>query len=102
MTVVERIENPHGPSRHALASADATRENDDPRFATQLATMLDDKRSSGVFDQLILIAQPKLLGLLREQLSEPTRRLVKFESNKDLTRPTQESLRSHLSTFARV
>jgi protein required for attachment to host cells len=102
MTVVGRIENPHGHGRHAATGEEAARDHDEHPFATQLATMLDEKRGNGVFDQLILIAQPKLLGMLREQLSEPTRRVIKHESNQDLTRPTQESLRSHLATFARV
>jgi|GEM_PF-5104833 len=64
--------------------------------------MLDEKRCAGTFDQLILIAGPRLLDVLREQLSESTRRLVKVESNQELMRPTQESLRSHLAGYVRV
>jgi protein required for attachment to host cells len=102
MTVVERIENPRGHARHPLTTEESARDHGELRFATQLATMLDDKRRDHAFERLILIAEPKLLGLLRDQLSESTRRLVKLESNKDLARPTQESLRSHLPGHARV
>lgn len=102
MTVVERIENPRGSDGLTFSGEELGLDQPERRFAKQLATMLDDKRGAGSFDQLILIAEPRLLGLLREQLSEPTRRSIKVESNKDLTRPTQESLRSHLSGYARV
>jgi protein required for attachment to host cells len=102
MTVVERIENPREHAHTPLTGEESARDHVERRFATQLATMLDKKRRDRAFEQLILVAEPKLLGLLRHQLSEPTRRLVKLESSKDLARPTQESLRSHLPGHARV
>lgn len=99
MTVVARIENARG---HEGLTFSGEQPALDHNFAKQLATMLDETRCAGSFDQLILIAEPKLLGSLREQLSEPTRRLVKVESSQELSRPTQESLRSHLTGYARV
>lgn len=119
MTIVDRIENPRGrlseselhanqPGRpreysHVTPIRDESdRDQVQRSFTAQLASFLDCKRSDGAFDKLILIAADQLLSVLREQLCEATRRAIVVASNKDLIRPTQESLRSHLDGFARV
>ena len=91
-----------GHGRHALSSEESARDRVEHDFALQLAELLDRRRCEGVFDQLIMIAGPKLLGMLREAINEPTRRLVKVELNKELRQPTQELLRKQLAGLARV
>jgi protein required for attachment to host cells len=98
MTVMERIENPWRDLQDARSSDDQVERS----FGLQLAELLDQKRSEGAFHRLILIAEPKLLSVLSAQISPSTQHLVQVVSNKELMRPTQESLRSHLAGFARV
>lgn len=91
-----------GHGRHAFLSEETASERDEHAFALELAEMLDKNRVEGVFDMLVIIAGPKLLGKLRAALTTPTRRLVKAELDKDLIDPTQEDLRKHLAGLARV
>jgi protein required for attachment to host cells len=85
-----------------LAQEETAHERDEHMFALHLADVLDKNRMAGVFDMLVIIAGPKLLGKLRSALTEPTRKLVKAELDKDLIDPTEADLRSHLQGLARV
>jgi protein required for attachment to host cells len=122
IAVAEQIENPRGRmqsseleedrpgrsfdraghGRHSLSSEEPARDRVEHEFALQLAALLDLRRCEGIYDQLIMIAGPKLLGMLRKAISEPTRRLIKAELNKELRQPTQELLRKQLAGLARV
>jgi protein required for attachment to host cells len=122
LQIAEQIENPRGRlqsseleedrpgrsfdrgghGRHALSSEESARDRVEHNFAGQIAELLEQRRNEGVFDQLVLIAGPKFLGMLREAISEPTRKLIKAELNKELIAPTQEDIRKHLAGLARV
>ncbi len=56
------------------------------RFAKRLVTRLDRERQAGRMDSLLLIVEPKFLGVLREHLSVATRRRVRWEYPRDLVR----------------
>jgi protein required for attachment to host cells len=91
-----------GYGRHGMAQEEDAHERDEHKFALELAEYLDKNRMAGVFDLLVIVAGPKLLGKLRAALSEPTRKLVKAELDKDLIDPTEADLRKHLEGLARV
>jgi protein required for attachment to host cells len=88
--------------RHAYSSEEGATDRVEHDFAVQLADQLDQYRNSGAFDQLVLVAGPKLLGKLRHALSEPTRKLVSAELDKDLVDPTEQELRKQLTGLAKV
>jgi protein required for attachment to host cells len=54
-------------------------------FARLLARRLKEMHNSRHFDQLILIAPPAFLGLLRGHLAKPLDKLVERTIHKDLT-----------------
>jgi protein required for attachment to host cells len=58
------------------------------RFAKRLATRLETARRTGRLDELLLIAEPKFLGVLRPHLSASLRRLVSWELARDHVRST--------------
>jgi protein required for attachment to host cells len=91
-----------GHGRHALSTEESSREHVEHEFVRQLATLLDRERAVGAFDRLVLVAGPRLLGFLRIALTEPTRRLVAAQLNKELIDPTPGELRDHLKDLARV
>ncbi|MET0390791.1 MAG: host attachment protein [Polyangiales bacterium] len=91
-----------GHGSHALANEVTAHEHAARVFAHQLAERLDRERCAGTFDQLIIFAGPRMLGMLREELSEPTRRLVQLEVHKELLNPTPEILRKQLRGMAHV
>ncbi|HET8936470.1 MAG TPA: host attachment protein [Polyangiales bacterium] len=119
LSVVTEIENPDGKlqssqmetdrpgrsfdragyGRHGLASDESAREHVEHVFAKRLADLLDKKRCENVYDQLVLVAGPRLLGELRSALSTATQRLVKLEVNKEIN-ATERDLRSHLHGLA--
>ena len=91
-----------GQGKHALSTEETASEHDERMFANELAELLDKNRNDGVFDLLVLVAGPKLLGKLRVALSEPTRRLIKAELAKDLIDPTEAELRRHLEGLVNI
>jgi protein required for attachment to host cells len=56
------------------------------RFAKRIARRLDLERRSKNMDELVLIAEPRFLGILRTQLSAPTERIITRQAAKDLVR----------------
>jgi protein required for attachment to host cells len=77
-----------GPASHARHGAQS---DYDPhtveaeRFAKRVARRLDLERRRQRIDELVLIAAPRFLGVLRPQLSGATRELVSREVARDLT-----------------
>jgi protein required for attachment to host cells len=64
--------------------------------ATQLAAMLEDGLNQGRFDCLVLVAPPRALGQLRDELSESVHDKISAELAKDLTQTPQHKLPEHL------
>jgi len=88
--------------RHDYSPEESATDREEHDFALQLADQLDQHRNSGAFEQLVLVAGPKLLGKLRHALSAPTRKLVSAELDKDLVDPTEQELREQLTGLARI
>lgn len=88
-----------GPSNTTTEQTDPHRVEAE-KFARQLADSLRDARLRGDFEELVIVAPPKFLGMLREALDTPTSRLLGTSVAKDFTHvPThelEETLRSHL------
>jgi protein required for attachment to host cells len=77
----------HGPmthSRHGAQSDYDPHTEDTARFARRIARRLDVERRRNNFDGLVVIAAKHFLGVLRAQLSGPTRQWVTREVAKDL------------------
>jgi protein required for attachment to host cells len=56
------------------------------RFAKRIARRLDLERRREGMEELIVIAEPRFLGILRTQLSAPTGRIIARQAAKDLVR----------------
>lgn len=67
------------------------------KFAAEIADLLKTKARENVFDELVLIAPPKMMGDLRAALDERTRACVKTELAKDLTRLSPTELHTYLT-----
>ena len=62
-------------------------------FAKQVAQSIDAARVNHEFDKLVLVAPPRMLGLLRQSLPEPTHALVTAEVAKDVVQRGPDALR---------
>ena len=89
-----------GANRHSLSAEESPTDRVAHDFARQLAEHLDGGRERGDFDQLGLIASPRMLGHLRAALSKPTRALVYGELAKDLGDPEPHELVPYLEALA--
>lgn len=67
------------------------------RFAVELADYLDRTVAARKFDVLVLVAPPRFLGLLQEQLSDQVLMRVRAAVDKDLTQLTASELRDRLA-----
>jgi len=71
-------------------------EHEEELFAVELAEYLDNARAQSRFQVLHVIAVPRLLGLLRRHLPEPTRKLIGKEIAKDLSRSDPQEIESYV------
>lgn len=85
-----------GAGRHAKEATISPKDEEAVRFAEQLAARLDEARAKGDVDALLLVAAPRFLGLLRQQLDPVTRDIVSLEIDQDLTRLAAEDIRERL------
>ena len=56
------------------------------QFTRRLADYLEDARAKGCYGNLVLVASPNVLGLLRGTLDRPTMKLVSKSVGKDVVR----------------
>jgi protein required for attachment to host cells len=85
-----------GNARHAIERENDPRQREAEGFARRIARRLDDARRDEQFEQLVVIAGPAFLGMLRAAMSRPTRARVVHEIHKDLVHGPIEVLREHL------
>jgi protein required for attachment to host cells len=89
-----------GGARHAIERENAPRRQEAVRFARRISCRLDDALRKGEFEELIVVAGPPFLGLIRSELSRPARERLVHEVRKDLVHGPLESLRRHLPVSA--
>ncbi len=74
-----------GQGRHALEPPTDPHVEELERFAREIARVLEDGQQRGAYQRLIIIAAPRLLGMLREVLPDAVRERLQAEIDKDLT-----------------
>jgi protein required for attachment to host cells len=78
-------EPPTDPARHAQEE-----------FARDVVRLLDEKRQSRAFKQLIVVAPPQFLGDLRALMPQQLREAVSEEIAKNLSKLSPQELQDHL------
>lgn len=85
-----------GQGRHAMEEPSDPKAHEAASFASSLAERLEGARREGAFQELVLVAPPKFLGLLRERLGDPLRAVVTKEIGKNLVRADAQSIRRQI------
>jgi protein required for attachment to host cells len=80
----------------ALEPATDARMVEEQAFAKLLGKHLKELHNQQHFEQLILIAPPRFLGLLRKELASPLDKLVTQSIDKDLTTASLEQIMEYL------
>jgi protein required for attachment to host cells len=71
---------------HGVTGEKSTEQHELTLFAKEVARRIDTDRARNQFDRLVLVAGPKMLGLLRQSLSSPTQSMLAGEVSKDILR----------------
>ena len=87
-----RFGGTHG-NRHAVDGERSTQRHETELFAKQVCQALDGARTRHEFDRLVIIAAPRMLGMLREALPAPCQAVVAAEVAKDFSLDQVDSIR---------
>ena len=85
-----------GGARHAIDREGGPHERAAEQFARRVARRLDEARRKDEFDDVVIVAGPRFLALIRKELPRLTRARVAHEIAKDLVHGPADVLRSHL------
>jgi len=85
-----------GGGRHSMSKEHEPTEQVALRFAKLLGDRLDKGRAQNQYSKLVLVAEPKFLGELRNALTPQTAALVSTSIDKDLGGIVDRDLPSHL------
>ncbi|WP_394754398.1 host attachment protein [Crenothrix sp.] len=86
-------------SRHALEQPTDPKKHEADIFAHQLAEHLEEAYNANKFKQLLIIAEPSFLGLLRQCLPEHIKKQVCLELDKNITLQSAADIRKHLPEY---
>jgi protein required for attachment to host cells len=95
-----RIQESANSAHHGIEAHHDPHRERKTAFARLLADRLNAASAAGTFDALVLYAAPRSLATLREALDDATRRKIKAEFPKDLTKIPLADLPRHLDEVA--
>jgi protein required for attachment to host cells len=84
---------------HAFEQPTDPKKHEADNFAHRIAQYLEEAHHANKFEQLLIIAEPSFLGLLRNQLTEQIKKRVCFELDKNITTHSLDDIRKHLPTY---
>jgi protein required for attachment to host cells len=94
-----KIKNAGGIGGHAFEQPTDPKKHEAQVFAHELADTLEAAHNDDKFRQLLLIAEPSFLGLLRDELPDVVKKVVSFELDKNLVKADATEIREHLPEY---
>jgi len=91
-----------GGGRHAYSAEQDPTAHIAEQFAKQLTQLLDEGRTQQRYAQLVLVAEPRFLGVLRASMAAPTAALVVATLDKDLGNTDARELPKFLENLVYV
>jgi len=85
-----------GERRHGLEPSTDPKRQEAINFSRIVAGSLDKARSLQKFQELIIVAAPAFLGMLREQLSKQVEQAIVREISKNISALSPEDIQEHL------
>lgn len=82
---------------HAMDEASATAQ-EEAAFADEIVHTLDKARQEGRFSDLILVANPHFLGVLRQKLNGPLEKAVVQSVDKNLVNESESVIHQNIFT----
>jgi len=84
---------------HAYDPSSDPKKHEARNFAHSIAQHLEEALNENKFEQLVVIAEPSFLGMLRNNLSEQVKKTVCLELDKSITTHSAADIRGHLPTY---
>ena len=85
-----------GPARHSMESDTGVKEEERRRFVKELVERLKTAHLQGRFDQLVLLAAPAVLGVIRKTLNGGLAKAVVKEIPKDVIGQGMDKIQTQL------
>lgn len=94
-----KIKSDSGAGGHAFEQPTDPKKHEADNFANQVAHYLEMARNTHKFENLLIIAEPSFLGLLRSHLSEHVKKQISFELDKNIATLDSDGIRKHLPEY---
>lgn len=91
-----RTYNRTGPGRHGVESDTGVKEEGRRRFVKEMIELLENTHLKGGFNQLVILAAPAVLGVIRKALSGGLARTVVKEVPKDVIGQSMDKIQGQL------
>lgn len=89
--------DPHVSGMTGFQRQQSAHERDAQRFATELGEILLAARNEHLFDRVVLVAEPRFLGILRAAIDRQTAKMIELGVAKDLASADERTIAEHLS-----
>lgn len=89
----------YGLGRHAMGNVKDLHRLSGQKFAREIAHALERGRVEGRYEKLYIVAEPQMVGSLREALDHPTRAVIAGETGKNLVSCEAKEIRAQLPTW---
>ncbi|MGJ0490115.1 host attachment protein [Methylobacter sp.] len=88
-----------GVEGHPYNPSSDPKKHEASNFAHSIAQHLQEARGENKFEQLVIIAEPTFLGMLRNNLPEQVKKTVCLELDKSITTHSAAEIRAHLPMY---
>lgn len=85
-----------GGAHHSMEDVTSPKHHEADLFAGMLADHLEAARNQGQFTRLVIAADPRFLGMLRDHMTRECLKLAETQIDKNLVKLPAEELREHL------
>ena len=99
MLCIQAALPPSGKQAHVLDSKHNAKELDRKAFCKQVINQVRDELHHNAFEELVIIAGPKVLGDIRTMLPKEIKHLDIQEIHKDLTHFSKEKIEQYLKSI---
>jgi len=87
----------NGPARHSMESEIGVKEEERRRFVKEIVSWLQSAHMRGSFDQLVLLAAPAVLGVIRKTINGDLARAVIKEIPKGVIGQSTDKIHAQLA-----